>query len=321
MSEKLTGNVTGDDIAGFISGDKGDPGVGIKEIEWSPGEDKNVLHIKLTNGRDYAFDVHNGKDGYTPVKDVDYFDGKDGYAPVKDVDYFDGKDGEGMPMVTDADEGKLACVVGGKWATITIEELAAKIKALMPDDGGDTGDNETGEDGGETVYTVNFYDGDTLLHTVEVAPGGTAEYTPEKEGYIFDGWEPSNANITADTDCYAKWTAVNVEPDVVYDYSGSVTVSDKTELTLNVSGLKEINAAGIYLELEGAGDDYVVTKIEDGTVYYQYSNEISEDGNLHAEPDRGMQGNEDLGIKISANIKGSSEKLKFDGTYTWGYKE
>ena len=51
----------------------------------------------------------NGKDGYTPVKGVDYFDGvdgkdgvngvdgvngKDGYTPIKGVDYFDGKDGE-----------------------------------------------------------------------------------------------------------------------------------------------------------------------------------------------------------------------------------
>lgn len=43
-----------------------------------------------------------GKDGYTPVKGVDYFDGQpgkdgqngqDGYTPVKGVDYFDGKDG------------------------------------------------------------------------------------------------------------------------------------------------------------------------------------------------------------------------------------
>lgn len=43
--------------------------------------------------------VFNGKDGYTPVKGVDYFDGvngkdgADGYTPVKGVDYFDGKDG------------------------------------------------------------------------------------------------------------------------------------------------------------------------------------------------------------------------------------
>lgn len=47
-----------------------------------------------------------GRDGYTPIKGVDYFDGvdgtdgkdgkdgKDGYTPVKGVDYFDGEKGE-----------------------------------------------------------------------------------------------------------------------------------------------------------------------------------------------------------------------------------
>lgn len=45
----------------------------------------------------------DGKDGYTPVKGVDYFDGqpgkdgsdgKDGYTPQKGIDYFDGQPGE-----------------------------------------------------------------------------------------------------------------------------------------------------------------------------------------------------------------------------------
>ncbi len=43
------------------------------------------------------FDGADGKDGYTPVKGVDYFDGvdgKDGYTPQKGVDYFDGADGK-----------------------------------------------------------------------------------------------------------------------------------------------------------------------------------------------------------------------------------
>lgn len=51
----------------------------------------------------------DGKDGYTPIKGIDYFDGEDGvdgrngidgvdgedgYTPIKGVDYFDGKDGK-----------------------------------------------------------------------------------------------------------------------------------------------------------------------------------------------------------------------------------
>ena len=40
-----------------------------------------------------------GLDGYTPIKNVDYFDGKDGYTPIKSVDYFDGKDGESPSII------------------------------------------------------------------------------------------------------------------------------------------------------------------------------------------------------------------------------
>lgn len=69
------------------------------------------------------FDGKDGKDGYTPIKGVDYFDGKDGadgkdgYTPVKNVDYFDGKDGtngadgktpvKGEDYFTDADKQEI----------------------------------------------------------------------------------------------------------------------------------------------------------------------------------------------------------------------
>lgn len=62
----------------------------------------------------------HGKDGYTPVKGVDYFDGingadgkdgsdgqpgKDGYTPVKGVDYFDGAPGKDGKDGVDGDTG------------------------------------------------------------------------------------------------------------------------------------------------------------------------------------------------------------------------
>lgn len=64
----------------------------------------------------------DGKDGYTPVKGVDYFDGqdgkdgvdgKDGYTPQKGIDYFDGKDGKDGQngsdyVLTDADKQEIA---------------------------------------------------------------------------------------------------------------------------------------------------------------------------------------------------------------------
>lgn len=60
-------------------------------------------------------------------------------------------------------------------------------------------------------YTIYFYNGETLLETVTGVPsGGTATYTgatptSSQAGYIFDGWNPSNTNITADTSCYAQF--------------------------------------------------------------------------------------------------------------------
>jgi hypothetical protein len=56
---------------------------------------KGIDYFDGQNGKDGV----DGKDGYTPIKGVDYFDGKDGkngidgYTPIKGVDYFDGKDG------------------------------------------------------------------------------------------------------------------------------------------------------------------------------------------------------------------------------------
>ena len=64
---------------------------------------QNGVQIDTTskNGETSSTEVINGKDGkdgYTPIKGVDYFDGedgkdgKDGYTPVKGVDYFTSSD-------------------------------------------------------------------------------------------------------------------------------------------------------------------------------------------------------------------------------------
>lgn len=80
--------------------------------------DDAISEIELTPGP-------AGKDGYTPIKGVDYFDGQpgrdgtngqDGYTPVKGVDYFDGapgKDGiDGKDYVlTDDDKTEIADAV------------------------------------------------------------------------------------------------------------------------------------------------------------------------------------------------------------------
>lgn len=56
------------------------------------------------------------------------------------------------------------------------------------------------------AYTITYYDGATQLTTERVTYGGSGTYTPPaKDGYFFDKWEPSNANITGDTACYAQY--------------------------------------------------------------------------------------------------------------------
>lgn len=79
-------------------GDKGERGEqGIQGIQGAKGE-KGDTGAAGKNGT-------NGKDGYTPVKGVDYFDGtngrdgkdgEDGYTPVKGKDYFTDADKQEM---------------------------------------------------------------------------------------------------------------------------------------------------------------------------------------------------------------------------------
>lgn len=55
-------------------------------------------------------------------------------------------------------------------------------------------------------YTINFYDGETLLESQSVAYGSTPSITdPTKDGYSFDGWNPTISAVTGDQDYYAQW--------------------------------------------------------------------------------------------------------------------
>lgn len=104
----------------------------IETIELTPGP-------KGENGKDGKDGNPGpaGKDGYTPIKGVDYFDGapgedgKDGYTPVKGVDYFDGKDGQpgedGKDYVlTDADKAEIAGMVDVGSADVDLSDYYTK---------------------------------------------------------------------------------------------------------------------------------------------------------------------------------------------------
>lgn len=56
-------------------------------------------------------------------------------------------------------------------------------------------------------YTVTYYDsdGETVLYTQTVDPNTVLTYKPTKSGYVFTGWSPELAPVTADVSYTAGW--------------------------------------------------------------------------------------------------------------------
>lgn len=217
-------------------------------------------------GVDYfdGVDGKNGADGYTPVKGVDYFDGSngkdgtdgkdgaDGYTPVKGVDYFDGTDGK------DGSNGK-------DGTSVTVKSVS-----------------ESTADGGSNVVT--FSDGKTV--TIKNGSKGDKGDTPQKGTDYFT--EADKAEMVQKTTevCVAKnQGAVNVgkilavgtdgnlvlvempEAGVSGDVIGTLDESNNILLTGNLADgtytLKYENADGSYSEVGtlevGAIVTYIIT--------------------------------------------------------------
>ena len=51
------------------------------------------MKIKLKIKKEHFKKKLGIRDGYTPIKNVDYFDGVDGRTPIKGIDYHDGENG------------------------------------------------------------------------------------------------------------------------------------------------------------------------------------------------------------------------------------
>lgn len=109
----------------------------VGEVSWT-----NLVALADIKG-DTGAAGSDGSDGYTPVKNVDYFDGEDGYTPVKDVDYFDGSDGADGAAATIA-VGTVTTGAAGSSATVTNvgTSSAAVFDITIPK--GDTGASGSG---------------------------------------------------------------------------------------------------------------------------------------------------------------------------------
>jgi len=98
---------------------------------------KKSLFSEKLNERKAELAPKDGKDGYTPIKGVDYFDGKDGYTPIKGIDYVDGKDGvDGYTPVKNVDyfDGEKG-EKGDKGDSASIDEdkLLKKLLKKLPE--------------------------------------------------------------------------------------------------------------------------------------------------------------------------------------------
>lgn len=170
-----------------------------------------------------------GKDGYTPIKGVDYFDGRDGYTPVKGVDYFDGQDGApgkdgqdgATPTIEISDDGYWvingvktehkavgtdnATGNGGTAPTIEISAdgywvingVKTEYKAIATDGK----DGVDGKDGYTPIKGVDYFDGEPGEDGKDGADGkdgsnGVDGYTPIKGVDYFDGKDGISASHT-----------------------------------------------------------------------------------------------------------------------------
>lgn len=107
-------------------------------------------------------------------------------------------------------------------------------------------------------YTVRFFDGNTLLHTAQVEYGGSASYAAEKDGYAFDGWQPSSENITADTDCYAQWTAEITFANATWAQIAAISESGQASSRFSIGDTKTMTFNGnetITVEIVGFKHD------------------------------------------------------------------
>ncbi|MBQ4105007.1 MAG: InlB B-repeat-containing protein [Clostridia bacterium] len=78
------------------------------------------------------------------------------------------------------------------------------------------------------TYTVEFvdYDGTVLkTQTVEYGEGATAPADPTREGYTFNGWDKTFANITANTTVNATYVANTYTVGVTYTDGGTAEAS------------------------------------------------------------------------------------------------
>ena len=134
-----------------------------------PNAVNDALRQAKESGEFDGKDGVDGKDGYTPIKGIDYFDGlngkdgidgHDGYTPIKGVDYFDGDKGEQGVSVIKAEinnKGELIITLSDN----TVFNLGVVVGGKG--DKGDSGTNGQDGDDGVGILQVNIVNNELII--------------------------------------------------------------------------------------------------------------------------------------------------------------
>lgn len=107
-------------------------------------------------------------------------------------------------------------------------------------------------------YTITYYDSDgvTVMNTESFAYGATPSYTPNKDGFNFDGWVPALATVTGDASYVAVWSEKITFAGGAWADIARISESGEAPDYFKVGDTKTITVGDSALELILIGFDH-----------------------------------------------------------------
>lgn len=107
------------------------------------------------------------------------------------------------------------------------------------------------------VYTVTYLDDNgSVLKTESLAYGVMPSYTPSKEGFSFDEWEPALATVTGDVTYMAKWIEKVTFAGGAWADIARISEAGEAAEYFKVGDTKTITVGGNTIELLLIGFDH-----------------------------------------------------------------
>lgn len=113
-------------------------------------------------------------------------------------------------------------------------------------------------------YTINFYDGETLIESQSVAYGEKPSISnPEKDGYNFDGWEPTLSVVTGNASYYAVWGELPTFAGASWEQIAEISEAGNASTIFSVGDAKTIEFDGTTATVRIIGFNH--DELADGT--------------------------------------------------------